>query len=84
MIHEKFQEVVEGLLTTHLEEVSITPESFSVACEKARYASRSNKVVFEQLTAMTDFLTFKKLMVKRNMELELEAVQELQQAKVRR
>ena len=36
--------------------------------------------VYEQITAMDDFLTFKKLMVKRNMELELEAIHDLQQS----
>eukprot|EP00614_Pseudopedinella_elastica_P022357 CAMPEP_0172630302 /NCGR_PEP_ID=MMETSP1068-20121228/173025_1 /TAXON_ID=35684 /ORGANISM="Pseudopedinella elastica, Strain CCMP716" /LENGTH=187 /DNA_ID=CAMNT_0013441107 /DNA_START=40 /DNA_END=600 /DNA_ORIENTATION=+ len=82
VIHEKFAEVVESLLTTHLHDISITPEAFAEACERARFASRSNKEVFEKLLALTDFLTFKKLMVKRNMELELEAIQELQQAQV--
>lgn len=69
-------------MTKHLADVSVTPEAFAEACEKARFASRGNKKVFEQLIALTDFLTFKKLMVKRNMELELEAVRELQQQSI--
>jgi hypothetical protein len=79
VVHEKFAEMLEGLMTKHLKEVAITPEQFAEACEKARYASRGNKKIFEQIISLTDFLTFKKLMVKRNMELELEAVRELQQ-----
>jgi hypothetical protein len=35
------------------------------------------------MVAMDDFLTFKKLMVRRNMELELEAVRALQSANVK-
>lgn len=37
---------------------------------------------YEQIVALDDFLTFKKMMVKRNVELEYEAVRELQQANV--
>ena len=79
IVHQKFQELVDSLLTNHLGNLNVTPEAFAEACERARYASRHNKAVFEQLMAMEDFLTFKKLMVKRNMELELEAVQMMQQ-----
>ena len=82
IVHQKFQELVDSLLTNHLGNLNVTPEAFAEACERARYASRHNKVVFEQLMAMEDFLTFKKLMVKRNMELELEAVQMMQQESV--
>ena len=63
VVHEKFQEIIDGLLTAHLQDVSVTAEAFAEACERARYASRNNRAVFEQLMAMTDFLTFKKLMV---------------------
>lgn len=35
--------------------------------------------VYDQILAMEDFLVFKKLMVKRNVELELEAVQALRE-----
>ena len=79
IVHQKFQELVDSLLTNHLGNLNVTPEAFAEACERARYASRHNKAVFEQLMAMEDFLTCKKLMVKRNMELELEAAQMMQQ-----
>lgn len=81
-IHEQFIEVVDGILTSHLNDISITPEAFAAACEQARFASRHNKEIFGQLMALTDFLAFKKLMVKRNMELEMLAVKELQEAAI--
>ena len=56
IVHQKFQELVDCLLTAKLGELSQTPEAFAEACERARYASRHNKVVFEQLMAMEDFL----------------------------
>jgi hypothetical protein len=79
IVHQKFQELVDCLLTAYLGQFGLTPEAFAEACEPARYASRHNKAVFEQLMAMEDFLTCKKLMVKRNMELKLEAAQMMQQ-----
>jgi hypothetical protein len=37
-----------------------------------------NRKIFEQLLIVDNFLVFKKLMVKRNKELELEAMRELE------
>lgn len=78
-IHNGFIEKVDSLLTAHLDEVCVSPEQFCAACETSRDSRDINSEVFKQIMAMDDFLTFKKLMVKRNMELELEAARELQQ-----
>mmetsp|Transcript_34675 Transcript_34675/g.45854 ORF Transcript_34675/g.45854 Transcript_34675/m.45854 type:complete len:363 (-) Transcript_34675:775-1863(-) len=77
-IHNMFKEQVEQLLTQHLAELGVSEEMFLEACETARHSRDINTEVYDQVVAMDDFLTFKKLMVKRNMELELEAVRELQ------
>jgi hypothetical protein len=61
-----------------LSEVGIDDEVFAEACRHHRFSRDVNKSVYEQMTAMDDFLTFKKLMVRRNKELELEAVRALQ------
>lgn len=53
-------------------------QTFYEACESNRFKNDINKNVYMQMVAMDDFLTFKKLMVKRNMELEMEAVRALQ------
>ncbi len=47
------------------------------ALDSGRNRREVNRTVFDQIMAVDDFLTFKKLMVKRNMELELEAVEAL-------
>lgn len=76
-IHERFKEMVDAVLTANLGTLALTPECFAEACEKARFASRRNKYVFEQLMEWKDFLAFKRLMCKRKMELENEAMQQL-------
>ena len=53
---------------------------FYEACASNRFKSDINKAVYDQMVAMDDFLTFKKLMVRRNMQLELEAVRAMQSA----
>lgn len=71
--HQKFRNLIDGLLTQHLAEIGVSEEAFVQACEHGRNNSASRQV-FEQIMAVDDFLTFKKLMVKRNMELEFEVV----------
>ncbi|CAM9177356.1 unnamed protein product [Chrysoparadoxa australica] len=78
--HKQFRELIETLLSAALTEVGISSEEFVDCIESSRFGNEVNKAVYEQIIAMDDFLTFKKLMVKRNMELELEAVRELQKA----
>ena len=55
-------------------ELGITSEMFFDSCEKGRNNRDINKQVFQRMIAMEDFQTFKKLMTKRNMELQLEAI----------
>lgn len=71
--HQQFRNLIDGLLTQHLAEIGVSEEAFVQACEQGRNNSASRQV-FEQIMAVDDFLTFKKLMVKRNMELEFEVV----------
>jgi len=82
-IHERFCELIETLLESHLADIGLTPEDFAAVCAAAPRGSGLGKIVFEQLMSATDFLTFKALMRKRCAELELEAIREfkLQQRK---
>ena len=73
-IHREFSEHIDALIASNLGELSITSEMFFEACEKGRNSRDINKQVFERMMAMDDFETFKKLMVKRNMELQLETI----------
>ncbi|KAF4038469.1 The ARF-like 2 binding protein BART [Phytophthora infestans] len=82
-LHAQFRQVVENVLGSHLAEMGLTATDFAAICERQREAaggSVSDGVsadVINQILAMDDFMSFKKLMVKRNLELELEAIKEL-------
>lgn len=72
-IHAEFHDHIEALISSNLGELGITTEMFYDSCEKGRNGRDVNQAVFERMLAMDDFLTFKKIMVKRNMELQLES-----------
>ena len=73
-IHKEFCEHIESLITSNLNELGITTELFVESCRKAKDGRDINSTVFERLTAMDDFQTFKKIMTKRNTELQLESI----------
>lgn len=73
-IHSEFRDHIEALISSNLGELGISSEMFFESCEKGRNNRDINKQVFERMIAMEDFETFKKLMTKRNMELQLEAI----------
>ncbi|KAE9030018.1 hypothetical protein PR003_g10216 [Phytophthora rubi] len=87
-LHTQFRELVETVLGSHLAEMGLTAADFASICEKQRDSERAagasvadgvSADVVNQILAMDDFLSFKKLMVKRNLELELEAIKELRE-----
>lgn len=61
-------------MASYLKDFGISTEIFYDALAQGRNARDINKAVFEKLLAMEDFVTFKKIMVKRNVELQLEAI----------
>merc|ERR1719171_3130434 len=76
-IYTAFRDMVDSLLDMHLEELGVTAEQFAAVCEAAA-SQQVGMEVLEQILAVDDFVSFKKMMVKRNMELELEAMKALQ------
>lgn len=79
-LHEQFRELVERVLSDNLAEIGLSAADFADVCERSRGSGGdydASMDVVNQILAMDDFLTFKKLMVKRNLELELEAIRAL-------
>ncbi|RQM16308.1 hypothetical protein B5M09_001152 [Aphanomyces astaci] len=74
---------VDGVLTANLAEIGITPSDFADICAKCRHSTEISMAVINQILAIDDFLTFKKLMVKRNLELELEVITAVRDEKER-
>jgi succinate dehydrogenase flavin-adding protein (antitoxin of CptAB toxin-antitoxin module) len=66
---------METIISSHLAELDITTDHFYEACQSSRSTRDINRAVFEKMLAMEDFTVFKKIMVKRNMELQYEAMQ---------
>lgn len=56
-----------------MRELGVTEEQFVEACEKAASNPLHKKIV-DQITAVENFTAFKKLMVKRNQELNEQAL----------
>jgi hypothetical protein len=82
-IHREFKDHVETLIQSNLGELGISSDMFMEACERGRHGRDINTVVFERMIAMDDFMTFKKIMVKRNTELQLEALKDYSASSVR-
>eukprot|EP00756_Hemistasia_phaeocysticola_P051311 Hpha_TRINITY_DN26483_c0_g1::TRINITY_DN26483_c0_g1_i1::g.33860::m.33860 len=72
-LHSRFRELVEQVLGQHLSELGLTAERFAAAV-----GSGANKeldeLVYDYVAAFGDFRVFRNVMVKRNVELELEAL----------
>ena len=76
-IFNAFREMAESLIEMHLSDVGCTMEEFAELC--STYATTEvGREVTEQILAVDDFVSFKNMMVKRNVELELETMKQLQ------
>eukprot|EP00002_Diphylleia_rotans_P028141 TRINITY_DN5677_c0_g1_i1.p1 TRINITY_DN5677_c0_g1~~TRINITY_DN5677_c0_g1_i1.p1 ORF type:complete len:376 (-),score=122.53 TRINITY_DN5677_c0_g1_i1:282-1409(-) len=76
-IHNDYKKLIDDLLESFLQELQLPHSQFMKACSQAMTRSYARSLV-EEFIAADDFLAFKTLMVKRNMELELEALKVLQ------
>ncbi len=65
--------MVEELLGELMAELGVTQEQFMSACQTASSNPLHKKIV-DQITAVENFMAFKKLMIKRNTELNQEAM----------
>jgi hypothetical protein len=59
-----------------MKDINVNDDQFFEACQLG--TEGANKQLFNQILAVDDFLSFKKLMLKRNKELEKEVLQTLQ------
>ena len=78
-IHNQFKNTVEELIGCLLAELGVTQEQFLEACEKATKNPIHKKIV-DQIVAVDNFVAFKKLMCKRNAELNLQAMRAMEEA----
>lgn len=72
--HNEFKDLIDSLLAAHLMELSVTAEQFAHFCRHGLAGDAMlHRVLVEQLLSVDDFLTFKAMMVKRNMNFLREA-----------
>lgn len=77
--HKDFKELIDSLMIAHLLDLSVTADQFQHFCQTglARHA-QLHRILVEQLLSVEDFLTFKAMMTKRNIDLYREAIKRLE------
>lgn len=82
-IHSNFKKLVEELIGELLAELEVDQDTFMAACSKAEKNPIHKKIV-DQIVAVDNFVAFKRLMCKRNAELNQQAVKMMEkQAKAK-
>ena len=71
---QDFKKIVEDLLEEPMAELGVSDTQFVEACQRAE-ANPIHKKIVDQIMAVDSFLAFKRLMVKRNQELNRQAVE---------
>ena len=72
-IHKEFKKIVEDLIGELLAELGVDQDTFMQPCAKAEKNPLHKKIV-DQIVAVDNFVAFKKLMCKRNAELNQQAM----------
>ncbi|XP_069810516.1 cilia- and flagella-associated protein 36 isoform X2 [Dendropsophus ebraccatus] len=78
-IHNEYKELVEKLIEGHLTEMGISEEQFQQACSSPLAHSPDIKSMLQAVVAVEDFIVFKEMMLQKNIELQLQAIQIIQQ-----
>lgn len=85
-IHNEYKNLVDYMLGSFMDELNITPEEFELACIEGKNLLTKkdqpdengsfsfHKGLFQQIWAANDMRTFVKLMVQRNIEIQLQAL----------
>jgi len=77
-IHDDYKNLVDFMLGSYMEDIGIKPQQFEEACGKGSKRSFQHGL-FEQVWAADDFEIFKRMMIQKNIELQLQALELLQQ-----
>lgn len=78
-VHEEYKSLVDFMLGSFMEEMEITPEQFEYACLEGRNQQGSPQVnfhqgLFQQIWAANDIKIFIRMMIQRNIELQIQAL----------
>ncbi|NXX89166.1 CFA36 protein, partial [Centropus bengalensis] len=73
-IYQEYQALVEKLLEDHLKEVGINEEKFQEAFSSPLAKTHTSQAILQTVLAAEDFRLFKKMMVQKNIEMQLQAL----------
>ncbi|NWZ21792.1 CFA36 protein, partial [Asarcornis scutulata] len=73
-IYQEYQALVEKLLEGYLKEVGITEEKFQEAFSSPLAKTHTSQAILQTVLAAEDFRLFKKMMVQKNIEMQLQAI----------
>ena len=74
-VYDEFKGIVETLLSDFLDEIGVTNEDFVCAVGSSAHENRLSTFVLSSILTVDDFLQFKAMMVKRNMDLTNEVLE---------
>ncbi|XP_026671171.1 cilia- and flagella-associated protein 36 [Ceratina calcarata] len=81
-IYQEYKNLVDLLLGCFMEDMGITPEQFEYACTVNKYTKmpiQFQQNLFEQIWAANEFEIFKRMMIQKNLELQLQALNMIEQ-----
>ncbi|CAM9855278.1 unnamed protein product [Bubo scandiacus] len=73
-IYQEYQALVEKLLEDYLKEVGINEEKFQAAFSSPLAKTHASQAILQTVLAAEDFRLFKKMMVQKNIEMQLQAI----------
>ncbi|XP_023335388.1 cilia- and flagella-associated protein 36 [Eurytemora carolleeae] len=80
-IHEEYKNLVDFMLGSYMDDMGINADQFEEACAKGKAGIKTQfqQMLFEQVWAADDFVIFKRMMIQKNIELQLQALELIQQ-----
>ncbi|CAL7949656.1 unnamed protein product [Xylocopa violacea] len=81
-IYQEYKNLVDLLLGCFMEDMGITPEQFEYACTVNKYTKmpiQFQQNLFEQIWAANEYEIFKRMMIQKNLELQLQALNMIEQ-----
>nr|XP_050852769.1 cilia- and flagella-associated protein 36 [Vespula vulgaris] len=81
-IYQEYKNLVDLLLGCFMEDMGITPEQFEHACninKNTKMPIQFQQSLFEQIWAANEYEIFKRMMIQKNLELQLQALNMIEQ-----
>ncbi|XP_046750649.1 cilia- and flagella-associated protein 36 isoform X2 [Diprion similis] len=81
-IYQEYKNLVDLLLGCYMEDMGITPEQFEHACtlnKNTKMPIQFQQSLFEQIWAANEYEIFKRMMIQKNLELQLQALSLIEQ-----